>query len=336
MNNSYTTNKSKDKEKEGKLAANLKNKKQIESKIDEKQEFFKELTNSVIKAVNKLRKQPKYLIPFLEKKKENFKDEFLYVPLTKPLEVISKSNLNKSSKNDSNFDNKDATSNFNSEKLSFNQCPILFIEGVKAIEEAINYLNDVNSLYELQISSFLNKTSLEHSLDIGINGLISHDGSDGKGLVDRIEKICDWNGMLSENLEFGSTTAEEILCTWVIDDGVSLRTHRSNLFSDRYKYFGVNCTSHAKEFSVTVINFAEDLYSFNENNPFLVEKTFYVYPSKDKTKMINTYLDVDPDAPENLIQVYKSVIIKNINGKASQKTKKIYTLDDGSKIELEK
>lgn len=285
-----------------------------------KDDILKELSYSLSESINKLRSNPSYLIPYLENRLKNFKDEYVYVP---PIsDKNSNLNMNLKSNNNTNIIN--------------NNTPILFVEGKKAVEEAINYLSKLTPLYEYSHNNYLLKIASEHSIDLGVNGLISHEGSDGKSLVDRIEKVCDWNGMLSENLEFGSNTCEDILCTWVIDDGVSLRTHRSNLFSDRYKYFGVSVNSHCSEEIVTVVNFAEELYGFNEENPNIIEKTFYLYPSdNDKTKYVNTYLEIDPSAPESTMSVYKSVIIKNINGRASQKTRKIYTLEDGSKVEHE-
>jgi len=296
-----------------------------DKKKEGQEEFLSELSYGLAESINQLRKSPKYLIPFLEKKLACFKDQFIYVP--PPTKVTKKVSLKTGS---------DTTSQNNNTILN-EQTPILYIEGKKAVEEAITFLSEITPVYKLTHSNYLYKVASEHAFDIGVNGLISHEGSDGKSLVDRIEKVCDWNGMLSENLEFGGTTAEDILCTWVIDDGVGLRTHRSNLFSDKYKYFGVSVNNHNTEGIISVVDFAEDLYSFGEENPNVIEKTFYLYPSKtDNTKYVNTYLEVDPDAPENTVGVYKSVVIKNINGKASQNVRKIYTLDDGTKIENER
>ena len=50
-------------------------------------------------------------------------------------------------------------------------------------------------------------------------------------MSDRIERYCDWNGNIAENIDFGCETGRSILCSLMVDDGVSSRGHRKNIFN---------------------------------------------------------------------------------------------------------
>ena len=60
----------------------------------------------------------------------------------------------------------------------------------------------------------------------------------------RIEKYCDWDGKIAENIDFGCDTGRSIVLSLCIDDGVSSRGHRKNIFSPDLKKIGIFCGPH--------------------------------------------------------------------------------------------
>ena len=57
--------------------------------------------------------------------------------------------------------------------------------------------------------------------------MTGHEGSDGKNISERIEKYCQWDGAIAENLDFGFKSAENIMINLLVDDGVKARYQRS-------------------------------------------------------------------------------------------------------------
>ena len=259
------------------------------------------LSDEVMDVINKIRIDPKLFVSILENRLNYFKDALIYEP---------------------------------NNEIG----PILTIEGKSAINEAIEFLKNQNSIPELIPSEYLKLSSKEHADDIGINSLYTHEGSDGLNVNDRIEKYCDWSGNLSENIEFSSNTSNDIICSWIIDDGIKNRTHRKNIFCEDYKYFGAGASNHALENIVTVVDFVGDVFGYNEINPNIINSTVNVLPIKFSDKDIkNTYQEIDKDAPDNALSVFKTIVSKSVNGKITKNIKKVYILEDGTqhKVEIE-
>ena len=80
--------------------------------------------------------------------------------------------------------------------------PIQTYEGPSAIEEAIDFLKTQRAVGKLILDENISKACKDHAHDIGVKGLTSHEGSDGKNISDRIEKYCEWDGACAENLDF--------------------------------------------------------------------------------------------------------------------------------------
>jgi len=51
-------------------------------------------------------------------------------------------------------------------------------------------------------------------------------------LGDRIDRYAGWSGSIGENIDFGNMTAEDIVMSMIIDDGVSSKGHRHNIFNE--------------------------------------------------------------------------------------------------------
>lgn len=72
----------------------------------------------------------------------------------------------------------------------------------------------------------------------------------------RLERYGDWNGKIGENCDFGSSTGRDIVISLIVDDGVSNRGHRNNLFSQDFTKVGVGCAPHSEYKTCSVFDYA--------------------------------------------------------------------------------
>lgn len=69
---------------------------------------------------------------------------------------------------------------------------------------------------------------------------MSHTGSDKSTYKTRIEKYCAWGGSIFEAIDYGQKdTAKDVVISWLLDDGIPKRVHRSNLFFKDHKYCSI-------------------------------------------------------------------------------------------------
>lgn len=72
---------------------------------------------------------------------------------------------------------------------------------------------------------------------------MSHTGENGSDLSQRIDKHSTWTGSISENLIRADKsiykTEEILIMEFIIDDNVSSRGHRTNIFTGSHKLVGI-------------------------------------------------------------------------------------------------
>lgn len=262
---------------------------------------YEDLAVEIVKEQNRVRTDPQSYIEKLKRAKTFFKDKIFRHPAELPIETY---------------------------------------EGVDGIDNAINFLQAQKPIDELTFSSELASAAQDHAKDIGEKGLSSHEGSDGNGISDRVERYIEWDGAIAENLDFCFKFAENIVMNLIIDDGSKLKHQRSNLFNPDFKFVGVACAKH-KTFKIcTVIDYAKGLHAIGEEPPDIInsvqdyiEKTM----NKENSQPKNAFQAEDPDAPDNTISVKLVKLKKKINGTERNITRKIYVLDDGKQhiVEIE-
>ncbi len=219
------------------------------------------------------------------------------------------------------------------------EIPIETYEGVDGITNAIEFLKTQEPLSELKYSEELSNAAKDHAIDIGSKGLSSHEGSDGNGICERVEKYIEWDGAIAENLDFCYKYAENIVMNLIIDDGSKEKHQRSHLFNKDFQFCGVGCDKH-KSFKIcSVIIYAKGLHPIGEEPPDIVNSVQdYIEKTMGKDKKIkNAFQNEDPDAPDNTVSVKIVKLNKVINGKEKHITRKIYVLDDGKQhiVEIE-
>ena len=81
-----------------------------------------------------------------------------------------------------------------------------------------------------------------------------------------IEKYGNYEGELSQSMEYGSPTPEQVVISLLVSDGDSSRGYRQSLLNPNFKQIGIARGNHDKYQSVTVILYCTK-YKNNDGSP---------------------------------------------------------------------
>jgi uncharacterized protein YkwD len=129
-------------------------------------------------------------------------------------------------------------------------------EGVRALEEAIAFLEAATPAGPLAWNEALFRAARDHAADQGRSGATGHAGADGSTLRGRVERHGTWLGPIAENIQYGVGEARPIVIALLVDDGVASRGHRRNIFDPKLKVAGAALALHPAHRHVCVIDFA--------------------------------------------------------------------------------
>jgi uncharacterized protein YkwD len=131
------------------------------------------------------------------------------------------------------------------------------VEGVSALEEAIAVLRDTEPLPLLDPVAGLTLGANDHAVDLSMNNLAGHQGSDGSDPFERISRYGTFHDIAGENISYSPIhTAEWHVIQWLVDDGVPNRGHRETLLKPDYQLTGVACEVHDGFGNVCVMTYA--------------------------------------------------------------------------------
>jgi len=198
------------------------------------------IKKEVIIETNRIRTNPKAYIPILERYLENFDD---YI-LTRP---------------------------------DKNEC-IETQEGPRAYKEAIEFLKNQKPINEIEFDEEASKVAEEYAKILSNSGE-EENGEDEHHIEERVDKYLEYDYAISENIDFGGSTGVEVIVNLLVDDGVKLRTHRENLFSNKFQYYGVAVVTHPEYDYCTVIDYFGDILSYKNKEK---DKIFQEKKSKKK------------------------------------------------------
>ncbi len=128
-------------------------------------------------------------------------------------------------------------------------------EGVHGLNEAIRFLRSIKPLPPLIVSPGMCKSAADHCAD-QTGGRLGHAGSDGSNPGRRMSRYGFWDSAWAENIWYGKTTPRDIVIQLIVDDGLSGRKHRKNIFNSTFNYAGAAYGPHAIYGSVCNIDFA--------------------------------------------------------------------------------
>ena len=136
------------------------------------------------------------------------------------------------------------------------QRPLTTLDGVAAVDEALKFLRESKPLAPLQPCHGLTLGAKDHLLDLSRKTTTGHRGSDGSLPNDRISRYGTWKNTVGEAIVYTPGTAREIVLNLIVDDGISDRPHRKNVFEPNFQVAGVAISPQASSDSFCVIDYA--------------------------------------------------------------------------------
>jgi len=129
-------------------------------------------------------------------------------------------------------------------------------EGPAAVREAIAALRAQAPLAPLTWSDGLARAAADMVASQGPTGATGHTGTDGSTMTSRIERYGQWGGSISENIDYASTSAREVIVALLVDDGMRGRGHRRNLLDPAIRFAGAACGAHLSYRTMCVMDHA--------------------------------------------------------------------------------
>lgn len=136
-------------------------------------------------------------------------------------------------------------------------------EGTAAVDEAINYLEQLPARGALAFSDGLNKVAALQLKDSIADSAIGHKGGDGSNLAVRLKRFGTGGIVYAENIAYEVDTPQAVVFAMIIDDAVKSRIHRTNLFNPNVKIVGIAFGKNKAGRGLCVIDFADRFYETN-------------------------------------------------------------------------
>lgn len=134
---------------------------------------------------------------------------------------------------------------------------IMTNEGIERVKAAISELKRMQPVGPLTYDEDLAKAARFHCEDTGPDGRIGHNSSDGTRMSDRLKRYVKDRMALGENIDYGNSSAEEIVISLVIDDGVPSRGHLKNIMKSSFRRAGAAIGSHKQYRYMCTIDFSD-------------------------------------------------------------------------------
>lgn len=129
-------------------------------------------------------------------------------------------------------------------------------EGTVAVDDAIRALKKQAPMSAMRPSKGMSLGARDHVKDIGPKGITGHSGSDGSKPFDRINRYGQWQQTAGENISFGNDEGRAVLIQLIVDDAVSNRGHRTNIYKKEFNRVGIACGAHKIYGTMCVQTFA--------------------------------------------------------------------------------
>jgi hypothetical protein len=150
------------------------------------------------------------------------------------------------------------------------------VEGISAYNECINFLENANSVSEIQMNKSLLNIANEYLRaiqNVKLNQIKTID------IHKFVKKYGNFEGDFNKSLEFGGINAINVLNNLVIGDGDPNRGHRNTIFNPSFNLIGVASGNHPEFGTLTVIVLCTNFVSYNKQDDaplYIQEKTVNV------------------------------------------------------------
>lgn len=103
----------------------------------------------------------------------------------------------------------------------------------------------------------LHHSASHHAVDMGKNGKIGHESSDGTDLHTRIKRYHQGHTVLAENCSYGYDDALNIVMQLLIDDNRPEKKHRNVMLGKNFLHMGVSIRDHRAYGANCVMDFSD-------------------------------------------------------------------------------
>lgn len=116
-------------------------------------------------------------------------------------------------------------------------------EGVRAVDEAIDFLERQRPLEPIAPAELLGRAARDHVRAQGPTGATGHISADGANPRTRVQRRGG-GAYVAEVITYGPPSATEVVRQLIVDDAVPGRGHRKTLFAAEMRYAGIACGPH--------------------------------------------------------------------------------------------
>ena len=163
-------------------------------------------------------------------------------------------------------------------------------EGVKAVDEAINELYEQTRLHELKEHDHLTELTNTFVQQLGAKGSTDPFVEQQNGSqTHHKDFVKSKEGNILEHYGFSvqlhGESAEEIVCMMLVDDGLTMRSRRKNIFKKEFNLAAVSVHKHRDLKQICGIAFCQGYFKQGEPHPldgqvkaFLATEDDYSFP----------------------------------------------------------
>ncbi|KAL6042984.1 hypothetical protein QOT17_024153, partial [Balamuthia mandrillaris] len=169
-------------------------------------------------------------------------------------------------------------------------------EGKAAVLEAIQQLEanaSATPLKPLRLVTGYSKSCQDLVADNGPKGLTGNQESNGTSPAMRLIRYGTPKGKLAENISYGASTPEDVVVSFIIDDGNAARSQRTNILDHDFTVCGISSGPHKSYNSMVVVAFAKDYVEKTEEEKQKEEERKHTNPN------VNTVSDALNTAPQS-------------------------------------
>lgn len=116
-------------------------------------------------------------------------------------------------------------------------------EGSSVVQECVRVMSSTPKLSPLSVDNELTEFAKYHTEKQSKTVLVGHN-KPGKSFKKRSKFLVKKGLMVGENISYGDNSGREIVISLLIDDGVSGRGHRKNIFTEGYTHVGASYGDH--------------------------------------------------------------------------------------------